>query len=42
MVRNFVFVNDNYRHSDDQGKRTIESVAGLAAQSPELKAGDGG
>lgn len=30
---------DNYRHSDDQGKRVIESVAGLAAQSPALKAG---
>lgn len=33
---------DNYRHSDDQGKRTIESVAGLAAQPPALKAGGEG
>lgn len=28
---------DNYRHSDDNGKRTIESVAGLAAQPQALK-----
>lgn len=28
---------DNYRHSDDNGKRTIENVAGLAAQPQALK-----
>lgn len=28
---------DNYRNSDDQGKRVIEGVAGLAAQPQPLK-----
>ncbi len=28
---------DNYRNSDEEGKRTIESVAGLASQPPTAK-----
>lgn len=28
---------DNYRYCDDQGRRMIEGVADLAAQSPPLK-----
>ena len=33
---------DNYRNSDEQGKRTIEGVAGLAAQPPKMRANDSG
>ena len=33
---------DNYRNSDEQGKRTIEGVAGLAAQPPKMRVNGAG